>query len=128
MSDPVADAIQELRSITRCLCEPAWTDRGKHAVECVAYCREDVDLLAAEIEQLKENVYFQINRRRDEHSKMHEAVAETKQARAERDEALSLLRELVDIYRRSNGSVEELYEAMGRAYALAERTIPGGET
>lgn len=54
MSDPVADAIQELRSITRCLCEPAWTDRGKHAVECVAYCREEVDLLAIAVAERDE--------------------------------------------------------------------------
>lgn len=55
-------------------------------------------------------------------------VVEYDRRGSERDEALSLLRELVDIYRRSNGSVEELYEAMGRAYALVERVSPGDET
>lgn len=54
MSDPIADAIQELRSITRCQCDAAWTDRGMHAVECVAYCREDVDLLATTVSERDE--------------------------------------------------------------------------
>lgn len=74
--------------------------------------------------------YSQINRRRDEHSKMHEAVAETKQTRAERDEALSLLRELADwadlAYRdvaRPDGA-----EVIADSLAFVERTSRGDES
>jgi hypothetical protein len=70
---------------------------------------EEIAQLRAENERLKDNVYRQINRRRDEHSKVHEAVAErdklrerneslwglNAELRKQRDEVLCRARELV---------------------------------
>jgi hypothetical protein len=52
--DPISDSIAELRAITECHCDPAWTERQMHAPDCVAYCRADVETLAAEVERLRE--------------------------------------------------------------------------
>lgn len=105
MSNPVADAIQELRSITRCLCEPAWTDRGKHAVECVAYCREDVDLLAATVSERDEAL-----------SSLRELVDDLGKIKPFR---------VADGYHETARQVDAWFK---KFLKLAERTIPGRET
>lgn len=50
MSDPITDAITELRAITVCQCGPEWAGiRDGHGPDCTARWREDVDALAAEL-------------------------------------------------------------------------------
>ena len=41
------EALRELRLLTTCRCEPAWTGRGLHAPDCLEEWRADVDTLAA---------------------------------------------------------------------------------
>jgi hypothetical protein len=43
---PIIDALNELRHLTTCRCEAAWTDRGRHETHCAYEYRTDVDLLA----------------------------------------------------------------------------------
>lgn len=47
------DAIHELRLLTTCRCAPDWTERDLHDPHCVAYYREEVDIVADELERLR---------------------------------------------------------------------------
>jgi hypothetical protein len=42
-----AEALRELRVLTTCRCEQAWTGRGLHAPDCLEDWRADVETLAA---------------------------------------------------------------------------------
>lgn len=47
MTGRVQAAIEELRFLTTCRCDAAWTERGLHERECVSDYREDLDVLLA---------------------------------------------------------------------------------
>jgi hypothetical protein len=49
MTDEQAIALNELRHLTTCHCQPPWTDRGLHETHCAAEYREDVETLARAI-------------------------------------------------------------------------------
>ena len=42
----VIDSLNELRLLTTCRCDPAYTERGMHQRGCVSEYREEVDILA----------------------------------------------------------------------------------
>ena len=44
--DEAASALEELRELTTCRCDPAWTDRKLHDPRCLIDWREDVETLA----------------------------------------------------------------------------------
>jgi hypothetical protein len=42
----IEQALAELRDLTECRCDPAWTERQLHHPECHSGYREDVEVLA----------------------------------------------------------------------------------
>ena len=48
------ESISELRALTACTCDPAWTDRGRHETRCCSDWRKDVDVLAAAIQRVRD--------------------------------------------------------------------------
>lgn len=55
-AEPLDRAVRDLREMTACRCRPDWTERRLHEVHCQEEYREDVDLLAAEVESLRAQV------------------------------------------------------------------------
>lgn len=53
MSDDVwFEAIGELRYLTECRCDKAWTERGLHETHCASEYRGDVETVALALKQL----------------------------------------------------------------------------
>jgi hypothetical protein len=51
-SDDWFEAIGELRYLTECRCDPAWTERGRHETHCASDYRGDVETVALALKQL----------------------------------------------------------------------------
>lgn len=56
MTPEVEAAIRELRIITECVCDEAWTSRRKHETDCVSEWRGEVETLVAYIRALEQDV------------------------------------------------------------------------
>jgi hypothetical protein len=55
--------LDELRQLTECRCDPAWTNRGRHEPHCVWDYREDVDALRVALAAAEQRGRDQLARR-----------------------------------------------------------------